>query len=102
MNAQPPISETNRDAARDKTNDISISTAFFIGNAYEALASSIGEGKERDTARPSCLQTECTKAMHELANSVTAVLVNTQVMEVKLPPYSQLKRLAREIERHAQ
>ena len=39
--------------------------------------------------------------MHELANSMTAVLINAQVLEWKLPPYSRLKRPVREIELHA-
>jgi hypothetical protein len=39
--------------------------------------------------------------LHELANSLTAVLINIQVLEWKLPPYSHLKRAVREIERHA-
>lgn len=40
--------------------------------------------------------------LHELANAVTVLLVNTQVLEWKLPPYSRSKRPVREIERHAQ
>lgn len=40
--------------------------------------------------------------LHELANAVTVLLVNAQVLEWKLPPYSRLKRPVREIERHAQ
>ena len=33
---------------------------------------------------------------------MTAVLINAQVLEWKLPPYSRVKRAVREIERHAQ
>ncbi len=40
--------------------------------------------------------------LHELANTITSVLINAQVLEWKLPPYSRLKRPVREIERHAQ
>ena len=44
----------------------------------------------------------CADTVHELANSMTAVLINAQVLEWKLPPYSRMKRPVREIERHAQ
>jgi hypothetical protein len=39
---------------------------------------------------------------HELANTITAVLINVQVLKWKLPRYSRLKRSLREIERNAQ
>jgi hypothetical protein len=57
-----------------------------------------------DIAKPDCSPGDggCANSMHELADSITAVLINDQVLEWKLPPYSRLKRLAREIERHAQ
>jgi hypothetical protein len=44
----------------------------------------------------------CADTVHELANAMTAVLINAQVLEWKLPPYSRMKRPVREIERHAQ
>ena len=44
----------------------------------------------------------CAETVHELANVMTAVLMNSQVLDWKLPPYSRLKRPVREIERHAQ
>ncbi len=61
-------------------------------------------GQQMNIARPDCPPRGCgcTDSMHELANSINAVLINSQVLEWKLPPYSRLKRLAREIERHAQ
>jgi hypothetical protein len=103
MNAQVPINQANPHAAWD-VNDIPVSAERFIGSANEAMASSIGEGEESDTQTPRCSNAGCgcAVAMHELANSVTALLINTQVLEWKLPPYSRLKRPVREIERHAQ
>jgi len=44
----------------------------------------------------------CVDIAHQLANVMTAVLMNSQVLDWKLPPYSRLKRLVREIERNAQ
>lgn len=44
----------------------------------------------------------CEDVLHELANVMTAVLTNTQVLSWKLPPYSHLKRSVREMERNAQ
>jgi hypothetical protein len=44
----------------------------------------------------------CAEVLHELANVMTAVLTNTQVLSWKLPPYSHLKRSVREVERNAQ
>jgi len=44
----------------------------------------------------------CADTVHELANVMTAVLMNSQVLDWKLPPYSRLKRPVREIERNAQ
>ena len=69
------------------------------------MASSSGEGEERDarTLRSSHAGCDgCADTLHELANTITAVLINAQVLEWKLPPYSRLKRPVREIERHAQ
>lgn len=42
------------------------------------------------------------ETVHALSNVMTAVLMNSQVLDWKLPPYSRLKRLVREIERNAQ
>ncbi len=42
------------------------------------------------------------EVLHELANGITALHINTQVLDWKLPPHSHLKRSVREIERHAQ
>jgi hypothetical protein len=103
MNAQGPISQANPVvAALDEANAIPVSAPFLIGNANDVTDSPIGEGEESDIARPRCSHPGCADTMHELANSVTALLINTQVLEWKLPPYSRLKRQVREIERHAQ
>ena len=73
---------------------------------YEAIASSsCGDGKGRvpETARPLRLQcNDCEELLHELANVITGVLMQSQMVAWKLPPYSHLKRSIREIERNAQ
>jgi len=71
----------------------------------EAMSSSCGdsEGHVSDQACPSPLgRGGCTELVHELSNLLTGVLVNAQVLEWKLPPYSHLKRPARELARTAQ
>ncbi|MFZ0313548.1 MAG: hypothetical protein WAL85_12650 [Candidatus Korobacteraceae bacterium] len=72
---------------------------------YEAMGSSCGDSKGRapEIARPLRLQcSDCEVLLHELSNVVTGVLMNAQVLEWKLPPYSHLKRSVREVERNAQ
>lgn len=66
----------------------------------EAMASSCGdsEGRVSDTACPSQLAV----LLHELSNLLTGILLNAQMLEWKLPPYSHLKRLVREMTRNAQ
>ena len=44
----------------------------------------------------------CADTLHALNNAISSILLNAQVMEWKLPPYSHAKRHAREIERNAQ
>ena len=91
--------------ATEKTDNISISVPFLNGNAREAMASSSGEGGEHDAKTPCSSHAGCSACadiVHELANAMTAVLINAQVLEWKLPPYSRMKRPVREIERHAQ
>lgn len=69
------------------------------------MSSSCGdyEGHAREKACPSDLSCSgCAEVVHELANLMTAVLVNAQVLGWKLPPYSHLKRPVREVERNAQ
>ena len=60
--------------------------------------------EDRNVAAPHLRHAGCGRSdtLHELANSMTAVLINAQVLQWKLPPYSRLKRPVREIEIHAQ
>lgn len=76
-----------------------------IDRFCEAMASSCGdsEGRAGNGARPSQLPAAgCSDLLHELSNLVTGVLLNAQVLEWKLPPYSHLKRPVREVARSAQ
>jgi hypothetical protein len=105
MNSQQPPSEIGPSATANLTG--STLTAFppLHGIDSEAMCSSSGEGEEGDATTPRSSHAgcgSCCGTLHELANSVTAVLINAQVLEWKLPPYSRLKRAVREIERHAQ
>jgi len=104
MNTQGPISQSNHAAAAlDEIKHIAVPASFLRGNGNDAMVSSNGKGEKRDLARLHCSHDfGCADTMHELANSMTAVLINAQVLEWKLPPYSRLKRPVREIERHAQ
>jgi hypothetical protein len=72
----------------------------------EAIASSScgdSKGRQPETVRPLRLQcSDCADIVHQLANIMTAVLMNAHVLEWKLPPYSHLKRSVREVERNAQ
>jgi len=71
----------------------------------EAMASSCGdsEGHVSDTACPSQAQVSgCPELLHELSNLMTGVLLNAQMLEWKLPPYSHLKRPVKEVARNAQ
>jgi hypothetical protein len=62
-----------------------------------------GEGCVGDTAPPSPLsEWSCTQTLHELSNLMTALVLNAQALECKLPPYSHLKRPVREMSRCAQ
>ena len=77
----------------------------FLCDAPSETISSRDKHRESHTGSPRSLQDSCAgdvATLHELANSITAVLIQAQVLEWKLPPYSRLKRPAREIERHAQ
>ncbi len=69
------------------------------------MSSSCGddEGHAEEKACPSFSGCEdCGEVLHELANLMTGVLVNAQVLGWKLPPYSHVKRPVREVERNAQ
>lgn len=69
------------------------------------MSSSCGddEGHAMDQVCPSYFSCgSCAEVLHELANVMTGVLANAQVLGWKLPPYSHLKRPVREVERNAQ
>src|SRR5689334_9845329 len=69
------------------------------------MSSSCGahEGHAEEKACPSTSSCgDCAEMLHELANLMTGVVVNAQVLGWKLPPYSHLKRPVREVERNAQ
>ena len=105
MNTQILTGRANQVDPAKETDNIPISVSFLNGNASEAMASSSGEGEERDAKTPCSSHASCSgcaDTVHELANAMTAVLINAQVLEWKLPPYSRMKRPVREIERHAQ
>ena len=71
----------------------------------EAVTSSSGDSKGhvQKPDRPLLLQCrDCDAVLHELSNVMTGVLLNAQVLEWKLPPYSHLKRSVHELERNAQ
>jgi hypothetical protein len=69
------------------------------------MGSSCGdsEGRAGETVCPSQLPGGgCPELLHELSNLMTGVLLNAQMLEWKLPPYSHLKRPVREVARNAQ
>jgi hypothetical protein len=72
--------------------------------ASEAISScGAGEGRDTETPRSSQLRcNHCADLVHQLSNTMTAVLMNAQLLEWKLPPYSRLKRPVLEVERNAQ
>lgn len=74
------------------------------GWSCEAFSScGAGEGRDAETPRSSQLRcSNCANLVHELSNTMTAVLMNAQLLEWRLPPYSRLKRPVLEVERNAQ
>ena len=68
--------------------------------------SSVGQGREERDPGFSCssraFDVEFADLLHQLANTTTGVLINAQMLGLKLPPYSHLRRPLREIERNAQ
>jgi len=95
MNMQPysnAARQTSTAAPGDSATQVS--TTFIGGDD--------GEENGPVVARSSHTGLVFADTLHELANAVTAVLINAQVLDWKLPPYSRLKRPVREIERHAQ
>jgi hypothetical protein len=77
----------------------------LTGQCSESTVSSCGdsEGRASNTASPSqLLPADWNHDLHELSGLVTAILLNAQMLERKLPPYSHLKRPLREVERNVQ
>ncbi|MGC2110598.1 MAG: hypothetical protein WA655_13835 [Candidatus Korobacteraceae bacterium] len=75
------------------------------GEVSEAMVSSCGadEGRVGRATRSSPLRcSDCTDLVHELSNVMTGVMVNAQLLDWRLPPYSRLKRPIHEMERNAQ
>jgi len=72
--------------------------------ACEVISScGAGEGRDKETPRSSQLHcSSCAGLLHELANTLAAVLLNAQLLEWKLPPYSRLRRPVLKVERDAQ
>lgn len=75
-------------------NDIASSQVISSRGDYE--------GHAGEKACPSVTCDDCADTLHELANLMTCVVTNAQVLGWKLPPYSHLKRPIREVERNAQ
>lgn len=100
MDTSVRASQANQVAGLDKTKDTAVPVFSLRGHANAAMVSSGGKGEDSNLATHA--DCGCADTIHELANSMTAVLINVQALEWKLPPYSRLKRLVREIERHAQ
>jgi len=93
---QVPLS----DDAETETSALSESS-----EALQAIVSSCGASEEHAsvTACSSLLRCgDCRELAHELSNVMTAVIVNAQLLDWRLPPYSRLKRPVHEMERNAQ
>ena len=104
MNPHTPIDRTiPSETGQGQSGSLPVLTGFPRDKASGATAASVG-GEEPEAGTPRGLHTRCVCAenLHELTNAITAVLINAQVMDWKLPPYSRLKRPVREIDRHAQ
>src|SRR5271165_3914399 len=100
MKMRVSISQSSPGAALEDSQDTLASASSLGGAANEAMDS---PREVCDVAQPRWPSAGCvyTDTLHELANSLTAVLINIQILEWKLPPYSRLKRPVREIELHA-
>ncbi len=83
-----------------------LSRLAITGDEQISQMSSAGPAREQHDQQVPCfpraINPGCATLVHDLANTIAAVLMNAQVMGWKLPPYSHLKRPLREIERNAQ
>ncbi len=81
--------------------DLDLGQSSWVSEAISSCGA--GEGRDAKTPRSSQLRcNDCAGLVHELSNTMTAVLMNAQLLEWKLPPYSRLKRPVLEVERNAQ
>ncbi len=88
--------------APQRKSNTPIPAPFLRSDEAMARCNSKGEENGAAVSLSSSADPHFAGTLHELANSVTALLINTQVLDWKLPLYSHLKRPVREIERHAQ
>ena len=103
MNTQPCSNAARQTSTAARDHSVTqVPATFLRGDGSEAMAPVKVEEGEAGAPRSSRAGPVSADTLHELANAVTAVLINAQVLEWKLPPYSRLKRPVREIERHAQ
>jgi hypothetical protein len=93
--AKQPTSLASQPDCLPIPRDKKISEMSSAGQACE-------ECNQEDQRSSHAFSRDCAGLVHELANTITAVLVNVQVLGWKVPPYSRLKRPLREIERNAQ
>ena len=100
---KPSTNIASRATIAPQRNSNTPIAAPFLRND-EAMARCNSKGEENGAAASLFSRADPYFAgtLHELANGVTALLINTQVLDWKLPPYSHLKRPVREIERYAQ
>jgi hypothetical protein len=100
--ALPEAVISDADASVTKPSSIS-GAADSSGERSSSCGDSEGHVQVVDQACPSPFRCgECSDVLHELANVMTGVVTNSQLLGWKLPPYSHLKRSVRELERGAQ
>ncbi len=105
MNTHIPIDDRMEVKVAQGHDDEVLAPDFLPSGPIAAITPASGETEQRSAGTDpssSANRNRCADTLHELANTITAVLMNAQVMEWRLPPYSRLKRPVREIERQAQ
>jgi hypothetical protein len=106
MNPQIPTSRLDQiEPEQEDRGATYVPAAVLDCRASAATAAASEPGGETDARLPHASLAgcgSCADTLHELANTISAVLIHAQVMEWRLPPYSRLKRPVREIERQAQ
>jgi hypothetical protein len=98
------LAASDRTPEGDETRepeDLDLGQGSWVSEAISSCGA--GEGRDTETPRSSQLRcSDCATLVHELSNRMTTVLLNAQLLEWKLPPYSRLKRPVLEVERNAQ